>query len=227
MFNKGIISYTCCLIFILFYSGCQQEKAGFNKDCKYLDSYTIDCGRDLIGDYPAKNIDGSINMVVEIPAGTGAKWEVNGRLEDGTKPDDGKLRWEFRNKKPRVVQYLPYPGNYGLIPNTKGGDGDPLDVLLLNPAVSRGSILKVRFIGVFKMLDGGEKDDKILAVMEGSPFYQVKNLIDLDQRFPGVKEIIKTWFTNYKGSGEITFQGWGGRDEAEEILNSSIQPFKK
>ncbi|MDJ0554326.1 MAG: inorganic diphosphatase [Microcoleaceae cyanobacterium MO_207.B10] len=64
------------------------------------DEYTIISPKNLLSGYEPKNPDGTINMVLEIPTGTLAKWEV-------TKPDG----------KPRVVQYLGYPGNYGMIQN--------------------------------------------------------------------------------------------------------------
>ena len=65
---------------------------------------------------------GLIHFVVEIPAGTNAKWEVDKAT--------GGLHWEQKDGRPRVVQYLAYPGNYGMIPSTSlpyeiGGDGEP------------------------------------------------------------------------------------------------------
>ena len=72
--------------------------------------------------------------IVEIPAGACEKWEV--KL-------DGVMRWDMKDGKPRHVKYLGYPCNYGMVPRTMlgkelGGDGDPLDVLMLGPAVPRG-----------------------------------------------------------------------------------------
>ena len=86
-----------------------------------VDEYTIIGPKNFLSDYSPKNSDGTINVVVEIPTGTIAKWEV-------TKPE-GKLEWEFKEGKPRIVKYLGYPGNYGMIPRSilpkeLGGDGD-------------------------------------------------------------------------------------------------------
>jgi len=54
------------------------------------------------------------------------------------KKPDGIMKWAFEDGKPRVIKYLAYPGNYGMIPRTLlpkelGGDGDPLDIIMLGP----------------------------------------------------------------------------------------------
>ena len=144
--------------------------------------YSLKSEKNLVTVMPAKNIDGSINVLVEIPSGTNGKWEVN--------KETGNLDWEFKKGAPRVVQYLPYPSNYGMIPQTLspeeiGGDGDPLDVLLLGEAVPRGAYVKGKLIGVMYMKDHGETDDKLLAVAEGSPFENVNSVSELAEQFPG------------------------------------------
>ena len=140
------------------------------------------------------------------------------------------MKWEFRNGKPRIVKYLPYPGNYGMIPQTllpkeTGGDGDPLDVLLLGPAQPRGSVIEARVIGVLKFLDGGEQDDKLLAVIPGTPLGDVHNFAQLKGKYGGALEIVQLWFTHYKGPGVLAPQGIGGVDEAHSILDASIKAF--
>src|SRR5690606_24635675 len=58
-----------------------------------------------------------------------------------------------------------YPANYGSIPSSLGDDGDPLDALVLTRVpIVPGALIRVRAIGIMKMIDGGEKDDKIIAV---------------------------------------------------------------
>ncbi len=178
--------------------------------------------RSYLSGYPAVNDDGSINVVVEIPAGTNDKWEVS-------KPD-GRLRWEFENDQPRVVRYLAYPGNYGMVPRTllpkeSGGDGDPLDVIVLGPAVPRGTIVQGTLVGVLKLLDRGEQDDKLVAIMRTSPLAQVRNLSALQVQFPGVLKIIETWFQNYKGPGKMVSQGFADVQEAEEVLHLAVKSF--
>lgn len=173
---------------------------------------------------PPTNPDGSVNVVVEIPAGTIDKWQV--------RKSDGQLEWEKKDGVPRVVQYLGYPGNYGMVPNTllpreAGGDGDPLDVLVLGPAVPRGTIQRTRLVGVLKLLDEGEQDDKLLAVPLEGPFADVRDLSQLQARFPGVKHIIETWFASYEGPGVTEPRGYGSPEEARTILEKAIQAAPK
>lgn len=150
---------------------------------KKLDAYTLIGETNLLTDYEPTNSDGTINVVVEIPTGTVAKWEVS-------KPD-GHLNWKFKKGKPRVVQYLVYPGNYGMVPRTllpkdRGGDGDPLDVTVLGPTMPRGSVVKAKLVGVLKLLDHGEQDDKLITVFKRSALNNVDNLKELNEKIFGV-----------------------------------------
>lgn len=187
-----------------------------------VDAYTLKADKNLLTDYPPTNPDGTINVVVEIPTGTTAKWEVD--------KASGELRWEFKKGKPRVVEYLGYPGNYGMLPRTllakqAGGDGDPLDVIVLGPAVPRGAVVKARVIGVLKLLDGGEQDDKILAVLHGDPLAEARSVKELDEKFSGVSRIVETWFESYKGPGELEAQGFAGPEAGMEVVESAAAAF--
>ncbi|MEZ9545333.1 MULTISPECIES: ParB-like protein, partial [Vibrio] len=101
---------------------------------KQLDSFTLEANSSF-NDYPAASADGIVNAIVEIPTGTSAKWELS-------KDNDKQVIWEHKKGAPRVVNYLGYPGNYGSIPRTAlpkefGGDGDPLDVIVLGQSKAR------------------------------------------------------------------------------------------
>ena len=72
------------------------------------DSAVLIGERNFLTGYSAIATEGIVNVVVEIPAGTTEKWEVSA---------DGKsIHWEIKKGKPRIIQYLPYPGNYGMVP---------------------------------------------------------------------------------------------------------------
>jgi inorganic pyrophosphatase len=211
---------------VLLIAGCGEppprRSPGEPPGLAQTDPYTLQGPRDLLRDYPPLTGDGMLNVVVEIPAGTNAKWEVD--------KASGNLKWELLDGKPRIVQYLPYPGNYGMVPGTLmpedlGGDGDPLDVIVLGPAVPRGAIVRARVLGVLKMLDRGEQDDKLVAVPSNSPLGQVEDLEQLNREFAGVTEILETWFANYKGPGKIELKGYGDREEAEEILQAAVSAY--
>ena len=180
-----------------------------------IDDYTIAADKSFLDYAEPVNADGTINVVVEIPAGTVAKWEV-------TKPG-GKLAWEFKDGKPREVRYLGYPGNYGMLPRTllskeSGGDGDPLDAIVLGAAIARGAVVRAKVIGLLKLLDGGEQDDKVLAVLDGSPLAEVNTPEEMDRAYPGVLDIVRTWFESYKGPGQLTSDGFAGPEETMRLI---------
>ncbi len=163
--------------------------------------------------------DGDINVAVEISAGTLEKWEVD--------KSDGKVKLEFKNEKPRIIRYLGYPVNYGMIPRTLlskelGGDGDPLDVIVLRQPIARGRVVKCKLIGILYLSDGREKDDELIAILPGNPLYEVNNINELNRDFTGITEILQLWFTNYKGPGKIESKGFAGKKEALEILKCAI-----
>ena len=191
---------------------------------QYKSEYRLSSGLNYLKGIEPINSDGTVNVVVEIPAGTNEKWEVSKKT--------GDIEWEFKKGKPRIVEYLSYPTSYGMIPKTLlskdlGGDGDPLDVILLGAYIERGKIVKGKIIGTLRMLDGGEIDDKLLMIQNGSPLYKVNNLEELKEQFPGSLSIIKTWFESYKGLGKIKIDGYGSVSDAVKILDKSILEFKR
>lgn len=152
-----------------------------------------------------------INAVIEISAGSLEKWEVDSQ--------DGYLKQDLEGSTPRIIDFLPYPANYGFIPQTiqdptANGDGDPLDVIVLSSSMGRGAIVPVEIIGAIKMMDSGEVDDKYIAVVAHSgPFSGIKNLSELTEKYPGSLEIIRLWFEYYK-HGSMHFVGYVNSDLA-------------
>jgi len=187
--------------------------------------YAFSSKRNLLTNHMARNEDGTINVVVEIPAGTSEKWEVN---EDGT-----KLVRDFTGDEPRVIDYLPYPGNYGLIPRTlldadQGGDGGALDVMVLGPSVPRGSVVRARPIGIIRVVDRMEQDDKILAVVDGETLTQVYDIETLQSRYPGAAEIVVTWWSNAHGKrSKVSLMGTGSRGQANAVIDYAIESYKE
>lgn len=188
----------------------------------FADNLTIRSPKNFLRDFAARADGGLVNAVVEIPSGTCEKWEVK---------SDGQMRWDMKDGKPRHVKYLGYPCNYGMLPRTLlgrelGGDGDPLDILVLGPALPRGTLVAVRVIGLIRLVDGGEKDDKLIAVPQDSPFADVDSPAQLDERFPGILPILKTWFENYKGKGALQCSGFGDRPDAIGLMNAASKAFE-
>lgn len=189
----------------------------------FADTLPVHAPDDFLRGYPARVEGGLVNAVIEIPTGTCEKWEVK---------SDGVMRWDLKDGKPRLVQYLGYPCNYGIVPQALlgrdlGGDGDPLDMLVLGPALPRGTVVAVRVVGVIRLVERGEKDDKLIGVTVDSPLASATNLAQLDELFPGVTAILRKWFENYKGRDALTCSGFGDKEEAEALLESARASFTK
>ncbi|MGK7389226.1 MAG: inorganic diphosphatase [Candidatus Cyclobacteriaceae bacterium M2_1C_046] len=168
--------------------------------------------------YPTFSEYGNALMVVEIPAGTNTKYEYN-VLKN-------KFEVELINDNPRTISFLPYPGNYGFIPSTmmdkdRGGDGDPLDVLVIGSNIKQGSLLEFAPVGVLKLLDNGEEDHKIIGVVVNSEVKVIdcRTLQCMKDEYPGALGIIKDWFANYKKGTNIIIQGWEDEKHAVEMIN--------
>jgi inorganic pyrophosphatase len=146
-----------------------------------------------------------LRVVVEIPAGEHRKIEFNKETE------------QF--EVDRIISYLPYPVNYGFIPGTwsdplTGGDGDPIDVMILSTRLNTGHELMVLPVATLRLTDRGEQDDKVLAVPVDEAL-QIIHCITwqciLDE-FPLIPELLEGWFTSYKGAGVTTSEGWAGTE---------------
>ena len=182
--------------------------------------------KNFFHEYNAFNNDGTINVIVEIPAGDNDKWELWKK--------DGSIRWEFQNNSFRKIKYLPYISNYGFIPQTLfseeiGGDGDPIDVVLLGERLKRGSVVKSKILGLINMKDEGKLDNKIVAVNHNSFVFNssiLNNFDDLDVNYPGALEIIEIWFKNYKLNNNILIVSYGSVDDAKNLINMSVEPYK-
>lgn len=219
-----IFTIAFCLSLTAFIISCD----GFNSETKNNTSDTKaekDTARkNLLRDFIAVYEDGEVNAAIEIPSGTMEKWEIN--------KTTGLIEWELVNDIPRVVNYLGYPGNYGFIPRTllskeQGGDGDPLDIIVLGPPKERGEVVKCKIIGVLFLTDRGEQDDKLVAVSKDSPLYQVNKMSELNDNYSGIPEILQLWFVNYKGPGIMESKGFGDKDRAMDIIKAAMMEFEK
>ena len=201
-----------------------KSSCGIAPELKYNGPHTLLSPKNLLKDYPSKDSFGNVQAVIEVPAGRTEKWEVD--------KEDGDLKWNFKKGKPRVLKYIGYPGNYGMVPRTLlpkelSGDGDPLDIILLGPPLNRGDVVSAKLMGVLKLLDNREQDDKLIAVQFNSPIKKSNSLKELDKQFPGIKEILEQWFTNYKGNGKVQSNGFRNLEEAEKILKEASEQFEK
>ena len=162
----------------------------------------------------------SVNAVVEISAGKNTKLEYN-KEQNVFKPD-------IENGKERVINFLPYPGNYGFIPSTlskkdNGGDGDAIDVLIISQGINTGAVIEILPIGILKLIDNGEEDFKIIAVPvdKSLQVIDVKNFYELSTNYSTIKEMIELWFLNYNKNDEAKTNGWGDEKEALLIIEEN------
>jgi inorganic pyrophosphatase len=173
-------------------------------------------------DQVAINDDNTINAYIEIPVGTHAKYEVD--------KEDMKIKHSQVDGVPRNINYLAYPANYGMIPSSilpldKGGDGDPLDIIILGERIERGQLTKCHLVGMLSLLDNGEQDDKLIAVPMSGTFSDIRNIKELNKTYPGVITIIETWFSNYKGANEMESLGIKDQQEAMDVLKYAVKSY--
>ncbi len=175
-----------------------------------------------LADFPTFSSNNTINVVIEIPAGTNAKVEYNKKLE--------KLKVDQRDGKDRIIQYLPYPGNYGFIPSTysdpsTGGDGDPLDALVVSSSLLSGSVVETIPIAVLKLMDNDEQDYKVICIPSAKKLQTVSanTFTEFSGKYPDALKIIELWFSNYDTTDTVTIKGWGDEKEALAEINKALK----
>ena len=121
-----------------------------------------------------------------------------------------------------------YPANYGFIPKTYAGDEDPLDVLVLcQEKIVSMALVEVYPIGVLKMVDNDQSDEKIIAICKKDPFLNMYK--DISEVPEHILAEIKHFFEVYKQlEGKQTMVDTiMGREEAEKIIEESIENYRK
>ena len=133
---------------------------------------------------PGDELPEIVNGIIEIPKGTRAKYELD--------KDSGLLKLD------RVLfSSMYYPANYGFIPQTYCDDKDPLDILVISQIdVVPMCIVPSKVIGVMRMLDNGEADDKIIAVSAGDP--SVNHINDISELPAHFISELRNFFEDYK-----------------------------
>ena len=165
-----------------------------------------------------KNPPHDVNVVIEVPiGGEPIKYEMD--KEAGALVVDRFLYTAMR-----------YPGNYGFVPHTLSGDGDPCDVIVANTrAIIPGAIMNCRLVGVLLMEDEAGGDEKLIAVPSSKltkRYENVANYTDL----PGITlKQIEHFFEHYKDlePGKwVKITRWGDAAEARKMLVEGIARAK-
>jgi inorganic pyrophosphatase len=166
-----------------------------------------------------KNAPDDVNVIIEVPiGGEPIKYEIE--KASGALFVDRFLYTPMR-----------YPGNYGFIPHTLSGDGDPADVMVANTrAIAPGAVMSVRPVGVLMMEDNAGPDEKIIAVPSRSltqRYDKVENYTDLPEI---TLKQIEHFFTHYKDlePGKwVKIHGWRNAAEAKQIILEAIERAQK
>lgn len=156
-----------------------------------------------------------VTAIIEVPKGSKSKYELD--------KDSGLIRLD------RILySSVVYPANYGFIPQTYCDDKDPLDILVLSQdAAIPLCLMRAKPIGVMKMLDQGERDDKIIAVHVDDPEYNhYKSISDLP---PHRMREVKRFFEDYKAleNKDVEVKNFLGVRDAFKIINDSIRLYQK
>lgn len=156
----------------------------------------------------------AMNVIIEINKGSKNKYEIDKKT--------GLIALD------RVMHTgQDYPFDYGFIPQSLWHDGDPLDVVILSTyPFMPGVMVSARPVAVVHMVDGGEADEKVLAVpVEDPRFDQVKDLKDVN---PHTLKEIEHFFLTYKNlqKKEVSINGIGDRMEAESAFEESLSLYK-
>ncbi|MDI6723484.1 MAG: inorganic diphosphatase [Methanobacterium sp.] len=156
-----------------------------------------------------------VYAVIEIPKGSRNKYEYDKDME------------AFALDR---VLYSPfhYPAEYGIIPQTLWDDGDPMDIIvLMDQSTFPGCVIEARPIGIMRMMDGEDSDDKILSVPINDP--RCNDITDINDVSKHLLDEIAHFFKEYKTlEGKVTeVMGWENEQKAFEAVEHSIDLYNK
>lgn len=156
-----------------------------------------------------------VDAIIEIPKGSSNKYEFD-HEKNVMKLDRCLFSPMF------------YPADYGFVPETLSGDGDPIDILVLmkNPTFP-GCLIEARIIGMFQMTDDKGDDEKLIAVPIHDPRYdEVFSLGDLSSH---TEREFEHFFKEYKRleGKEVEIGGWYNINDAVKALDSARENYKK
>ena len=164
---------------------------------------------------PAQPEPDLINVLIEIPAGSKNKYEY----------DKDMNAFALDRVLFASVQY---PYDYGFVPNTLADDGDPLDgMVIIDQPTFPGCVIAARPIGMLEMIDGGDRDEKVLCVPDEDPrFSEVKSIKDIaPHRLEEIAEFFRTYKNLEKKVTEIL--GWKDVDAVMPLVEECVKAGSK
>lgn len=160
-----------------------------------------------------KNVPEIVNVIIEIPKGSKNKYEID--------KETGLIKLDRAMKSSQD-----YPFDYGFVPQSLWEDGDALDVIMLTTyPLFPGIMVEARPVAVMRMIDGGEGDDKIIAVPKDDPrFDEVQDLADINKHT--IKEI-QHFLETYKSieNKSVVISGVEGKVAAQEAVIKGLKMY--
>ncbi len=164
---------------------------------------------------PGSNTPNEVSGIIEIPSASRAKYELD--------KESGLLKLD------RVLySSLYYPANYGFIPQSFCDDGDPLDILVLSQIHCVPlCIVNAKVIGVMRMIDQGEADDKIIAVAADD--VSVNHINNIEELPPHFTKELRHFFEEYKAleKKKVLVEDFQGKEIAKKIITQSFEDYKE
>jgi inorganic pyrophosphatase len=165
-----------------------------------------------------KDLPNDFNVIIEIPAQSDpVKYEADKEL--GLLVVDRFIGTGMR-----------YPANYGFIPKTLAGDGDPVDVLVITPfPLLAGSVVRARTVGMLQMTDESGVDAKLIAVAADKICPATAHIKSIDDVPDDLKAQIKHFFENYKALEKgkwVKVEGWQGIEAAHKEIIDGAAAYK-
>ncbi|BBE10323.1 MAG: inorganic pyrophosphatase [Glomeribacter sp. 1016415] len=170
----------------------------------------IPAGKDLPTDF---------NVIIEIPAQSEpVKYEADKEL--GLLVVDRFIGTGMR-----------YPANYGFIPQTLAGDGDPVDALVLTPfPLLAGSLVRARALGMLRMTDESGVDAKLIVVPVDKVCPMTAHLKTIEDVPAYLKDQIRHFFEHYKALEKgkwVKVEGWQGLDAAHREISEGVANYRQ
>ncbi|MGY2131586.1 inorganic diphosphatase [Hymenobacter sp. HD11105] len=186
---RGATGFLVSLLLSLGVAGCQTD---------YAELPTFSPERKLM------------QAVIEVSAGT--------NYEQRYDPANNKFAPQQRAGKDRMLEFLPYPGNYGFVPSTSTASGNALAILVLAESQPAGTVLEVLPIGLVVLDKAGVLERVVLAV-PARPSQRILPHVttwdDFTQGYPAAQQILRLWFQHSDNPGAVRIMGW--KDEQTAI----------
>ena len=174
-----------------------------------------------------------VNAYIEITPFDVVKYEVD-KTTGYTRVDRPQ---RTSSQPPALYGFIPRtfagPRVGALMPDAKRGDGDPLDICVLSerPINRSEVILRAKVVGGLEMIDGGEADDKIIAVLENDHVW--RDVRDVSELPDVLVERLRHYFSTYKlvqgddAAVEVEVRGAYGRERAERVITAAIEDYEE